>query len=69
MVWELYLLYPMFRLPRIAYVVDKTIAHTNLDNIIKPYNNDKTDIYHKCGAIVLIFTTYLKACEEFKHRR
>jgi len=41
MVWELYLLYPMFRLPRIAYVVDKTIAHTNLDNIRKPYNNYK----------------------------
>ena len=39
------LLYPIFQASRIALTVDKTIAHTNLDNIEKPYNKYKVDIY------------------------
>ena len=45
-------LYPIFQASRIALTVDKTIAHTNLDNIEKPYNKYKVDIYQWCGVIV-----------------
>ena len=59
-------LYPIFQASRIALTVDKTIAHTNLDNIEKLYNKYKVDIYQWCGAIVVIFTV-IKFCENLEN--